>query len=145
LYLVDQGGTVVDQFGPNYAELDLPIIDGLASPPRDGGTLIDEGRAALAARLIATLQSRPDLAKRVSQVDVSDIRDAVVILKDDTAFVRLGEDAFVERLQSYVDLASTLRERVDDIDYVDLRFDERIYVRPHGPARRAQRASGGGN
>ena len=130
LYLVDEGGTVVDQFGPNYAELDLPVIDGLASAPQREGTLIDESRAALAARLLATLHTRPDLAKRISQVDVSDSRDAVVILKDDTAFVRLGDDAFVERLESYLDLAPTLRERVDGIDYVDLRFDERIYVKP---------------
>jgi cell division protein FtsQ len=129
LYLVDQRGTVVDQFGPNYAEFDLPIIDGLASAPRDGAPLIDDARAALAARLLATLQTRPDLAKWVSQVDVSDSRDAVVILKNDTVLVRLGEEAFVERLQSYLDLAPTLRERVDDIDYVDLRFDERIYVK----------------
>jgi cell division protein FtsQ len=131
LYLVDQRGTIVDQFGPNYAEFDLPIIDGLASAPRDGAPLIDEERATLAARLLATLQSRPDLAKRISQVDVSDVRDAVVMLKDDTALVRLGEDDFVERLQSYLDLAPTLRERVEDIDYVDLRFDERVYVKPH--------------
>jgi cell division protein FtsQ len=130
LYLVDQEGTIVDQFGPNYAELDLPIIDGLASVPQDGGPLIDESRAALAARLLVTLHTRPDLAKHVSQVDVSDARDAVVVLKDDTALVRLGDDAFVERLQSYLDLAPTLRERVDGIDYVDLRFDERVYVKP---------------
>jgi cell division protein FtsQ len=134
LYLVDQRGTVVDQFGPNYAELDLPIIDGLTSAPRDGGTLIDEERAALAARLLGTLQGRPDLARRVSQVDVSDARDAVVILKDDTALVRLGEEDFVERLESYLELAPTLRERVAEIDYVDLRFDERVYVKPQRQA-----------
>jgi cell division protein FtsQ len=145
LYLIDQRGTLVDQFGPNYAEFDLPIIDGLSSAPRDGGTLVDEERAALAARLLATLQTRPDLAKRVSQVDVSDSRDAVVILKDDTALVRLGDDAFVERLQSYLDLAPTLRERVEDIDYVDLRFDDRIYVkgiRGQGSGVRGKKASG---
>jgi cell division protein FtsQ len=137
LYLIDQGGTIVDQFGPNYAEFDLPVIDGLTSAPRDdGGTLVDEERAALAARLLAALQARPDLAKRISQVDVTDARDAVVILKDDTALVRLGDDAFVERLQSYLDLAPTLRERVDQIDYVDLRFDERVYVKPQRGAGR---------
>jgi cell division protein FtsQ len=133
LYLVDQRGTIVDQFGPNYAEFDLPMIDGLVSVPGEAATLIDESRAALAARLLATLATRPDLAKRISQVDVSDPRDAVVILKGDTAFVRLGDDAFVERLQSYIELAPTLRERVDEIDYVDLRFDERIYVKPVAP------------
>ena len=131
LYLIDQEGTIIDGFGPNYAEFDLPIVDGLAGPPRDGSPLIDEGRAALAARLLSALEARPDLARRVSQVDVTDLRDDAVILKDDRAIVRLGDDQFVERLQSYLDLAPALRDRVADIDYVDLRFDDRIYVRPH--------------
>jgi cell division protein FtsQ len=138
LYLIDQEGTIIDEFGPNYAEFDRPIIDGLAGPPRDGGSLVDEPRAALASRLLASLQVRPDLAKRVSQVDVTDARDAVVILKNDAALLRLGDDQFVERLQSYVDLAPALRDRVEDIDYVDLRFDERIYVRPQASGVGAQ-------
>lgn len=130
LYLIDQHGTIIDEFGPNYAELDLPIIDGLSSAPEEGGALVDEGRAALAARLLASLEARADLAKRVSQIDVSDVRDAAVVLKDDPALLRLGDDQFVERLQSYLDLAPALRDRVDGIDYVDLRFDDRIYVKP---------------
>ena len=138
LYLIDQEGIIIDEFGPNYAEFDLPIIDGLAGPPRDGSPLIDDARAALAARLLVSLETRPDLARRVSQVDVRDVRDAVVILKDDAALVRLGDDQFVERLQSYLDLAPALRERVADIDYVDLRFDDRIYVRPHSQGRGAR-------
>jgi cell division protein FtsQ len=144
LYLIDQRGTIIDEFGPNYAEFDLPIIDGLASAPRDGTPLVDENRAALAARLLASLQTRPDLAKRVSQVDVSDVRDGVVILEGDPALVRLGDDQFVDRLQSYLDLAPALRERVADIDYVDLRFDERIYVKPRGSPPKAQKARAGG-
>ncbi|HEY7190824.1 MAG TPA: FtsQ-type POTRA domain-containing protein [Vicinamibacterales bacterium] len=131
LYLVDQEGAIIDEYGPNYAELDLPIIDGLAAAPSAGsGTLVDETRAALAARVMADLHQRPDLAGRISQIDVSDQRDAVVILKGDTALVRVGEDRFAERIQSYVDLRPALRDRVPSIDYVDLRFDERVYVRP---------------
>ncbi len=130
LYLIDQRGTIIDEFGPNYAEFDLPIIDGLAAAPSDTETLVDEGRASLAGRLLAELQRRPDLAKRISQIDVSDVRDAVVILKDDTALIRVGDERFVERVQAYLDLAPRLREQVPQIDYVDLRFDERVYVRP---------------
>ena len=126
-------------------ELDLPVIDGLAAAPRDGAALVDEPRAALAARLLAELEPRPDLAGRVSQIDVSDVRDAVVLLKDDTAFLRLGDEQFTDRLQSYIDLAPALRERVDGIDTVDLRFDERIYVRPHARGDRPWRRRGGGN
>ena len=33
-------------------------------------------------------------------------------------------------MESYLQLAAALRDRVSDIDYVDLRFDGRIYVRP---------------
>jgi cell division septal protein FtsQ len=130
LYLVDARGIVVDEFGPNYADLDLPIIDGMASAPSEGAALVDESRAALASRLIMALDTRPELAKKISQIDVSDVHDAVVILKGDTAMLRLGEEAFVDRLQEYLDLAPALRERVSAIDYVDLRFDERLYVRP---------------
>jgi cell division septal protein FtsQ len=129
LYLIDHQGTIIDEFGPNYAEFDLPIVDGL-SPGRAGATLVDDARAALAARLIADLQRRPDLGDRVSLIDVSDVHDAVVMLKTDTALIRIGEERFVERIQSYIDLVPALRERVPEIDYVDLRFDERVYVRP---------------
>jgi cell division protein FtsQ len=138
LYLIDDRGGIIDQFGPNYAELDLPIIDGLAAPPRGDGLLIDETRAALAGRVLASLQPRPDLARRVSEIDVSDARDAVLILKGDTALVRVGTEQFAERLQSYLDLAPALRERVAAIDYVDLRFDERVYVRPQSKRSAAQ-------
>jgi cell division protein FtsQ len=141
LYLIDDRGGIIDQFGPNYAEFDLPIIDGLAAPPRDNGPLIDEVRAGFAAHVLASLQAHPNLAKRVSELDVRDARDAVLLLKGDTTLVRLGNEQFAERLQSYLDLAPALRERVAGIDYVDLRFDERVYVRPQGSGSRPQPSS----
>jgi cell division protein FtsQ len=127
LYLVDDSGIVIDEYGPAYRDLDLPIIDGLSGVSGDADT--DAARAALARRLLDALRVR-DMASHVSQVDVSDSRNAVVLLDGDATLVRLGDDHFVERLQSYVDLAPSLRERVPGIDYVDMRFNERIYVRP---------------
>jgi len=140
LYLLDQHANVIDEYGPNYAEFDLPIIDGLASM-QPGGLLIDPARAGLAGRLLASLQARPDLMTRISQIDVSDVRDATVIFKDDTALVRIGDEQFTERLQSYVDLMLALREQVPNIDSVDLRFDERVYVKPRGKQPRAIRTT----
>jgi len=128
LYLVDRHGAVVDEYGPAYADFDLPIVDGLA--PAGRNQPVDEERAALAARLIAELDAHPDLGAKVSQIDVSDPHDAVVMLEGDTTLLRLGEAEFVERLQQYLDLGDALRERVASIDYVDLRFSERLYVRP---------------
>jgi cell division protein FtsQ len=136
LYLIDDRGSIIDEFGPNYAEFDLPVIDGLGATPREGGPMVDGARAMLAVRLLAAVHARPELTARISQVDVSDRRNAIVLLKDDTALVRLGDEQFVERLQTYVELAPTVRQRVANIDYVDMRFDERIYVRPQGSGRR---------
>ena len=130
MYLVDERGVIIDQYGPQYADLDLPIIDGLSASPGDGASLTDEGRADLAARVIAAVKAKPSVARRLSQVDVSDLHNASVILSGDPAMIQLGEDQFLARLQTYLELAPTLRERVADIDYVDLRFDDRIYVRP---------------
>ena len=137
LYLVDERAVVIDEYGPQYADFDLPIIDGLAPPSAPAGAPADAARADLAARLIASLGSRPEIARRVSQVDVRDPHNAAVILSGDPAVLYVGEDRFLPRLQSYLDLAAALRERVQQIDYVDLRFDDRIYVRPVGAPRSA--------
>jgi cell division protein FtsQ len=130
LYLIDAKGVIVDEYGPAYADIDLPIIDGLATAPQAGGALIDAARTEFAGRVIGALSARPELARRVSQIDVTDLHDAVVILDDDTALLRLGDADFVARLQQYLDLQPALRERLASIDSVDLRFDERLYVRP---------------
>ncbi len=130
MYLVDDRGVIIDQYGPHYAQFDLPVIDGLAASPGGDGTMTDTSRADLAARVIASIGARPAVAERLSQIDVSDVHNASVILTGDSAVVRLGEDHFLERIESYLQLAAALREQVADIDYVDLRFEDRVFVRP---------------
>jgi cell division protein FtsQ len=128
LHLVDAAGTVIDEYGPRYADCDLPIIDGLIVTPASVPPAVDRPRGQLVSRLMAELRTRPDLARRVSQIDAANLHDVHVILDGDPAIVRLGETQFVERLDSYVSLQATLREQVPDIDYVDVRFGERVYV-----------------
>jgi cell division protein FtsQ len=127
-YLVDETGTVIDQFGPEYADLDLPIIDGLTTVPGSAGTAADQARAELAGRVIAALNAQPQVARRLSQLDVSDLHDATALIGGDTTVIHLGDDHFLQRLQSYLDVAAALRDQVANIDYVDVRFDGRIYV-----------------
>jgi len=147
LYLVDQHGAVIDEFGPSYADLDLPVIDGLAQPPREGPPVLDPGRTALAARLLADVAAHEQIAARVSQIDVRDHRDAVVLLDGDTVMLRLGDRDFAARLQDYLDVATSLKDRMSTIDTVDLRFGERMYVRPgrddHAAALAASRDAAG--
>lgn len=128
LYLFDEHGTVIDEYGAQYADLDLPIVDGL-EPASDSGTA-DESRAELAARVIAAVRTQPAVARRLSQIDVADVRNAAVILSGEPAVIYIGDDRFSQRLQAYLELSETLHARVPDIDYIDLRFDGRIFVRP---------------
>jgi len=138
MYLVDDSGIGIDQYGPQYADLDLPIIDGLSVGPGRNGSETEQARAELAARLIAAIKARPDLARKLSQVDVRDVHNAAVILSGDPAVLRVGDDRFLPRLQSYAEIAAALRERVPAIDYVDLPFDDRIFVRPAGMTARTR-------
>jgi cell division protein FtsQ len=140
LFLVDEGGAIIDEYGPQYADFDLPVIDGLSAVTTGSGAITNGRRAQLAARLLGAVRARPELARRISQVDVSDPRDAVVVLDQDTVLVRLGDDRFVERLQVYLELAPSLRERAPDMEYVDLRFGEHVYV---GAGQRAEAAPKG--
>jgi cell division protein FtsQ len=150
LYLIDADGHVIDEYGPEYAQFDLPIIDGLSASPDRDGAAVDEGRADLANRLLASVGRRHTVLRRLSQIDVSNERDAVVLLENDTTLVHLGEEQFLERLQSYVDLSSALHDRFTDLEYADVRFDNHIYVRPvpaahKAAARVAQRRSDSGD
>jgi cell division protein FtsQ len=135
MYLIDERGAIIDRYGPQYADFDLPIVDGLSTRSTDSGSMTDETRAELATRVITALKSKPQIASRLSQVDVRDVHNASVILNGDSAVIQLGEDQFLARLESYLDLAAALHQRVAEIDYVDLRFDDRIYVRPAGKRR----------
>jgi len=140
MYLVDSRGVVIDQYGPQYADVDLPIVDGLASSSARGPLgsapefMIDEARADFAGRVITALKTKPAVGRRLSQVDVSDLHNAAVILSGDPAVIQIGDDQFLPRVQSYLELAAAVRERIADVDYVDLRFDGRIYVRPAAKA-----------
>ncbi|HEX5109451.1 MAG TPA: FtsQ-type POTRA domain-containing protein [Vicinamibacterales bacterium] len=129
LFLIDQKGEIIDPYGPAYAGIDLPIVDGLAAG-RSSEFPVDEERARVAARLFAALRTRPDIAGRVSQIDVSDPDAVGIVLKGDTAVVRVGNTQFIERLQSYIELAPLFRESVPEIESVDFRYDERAIVKP---------------
>ena len=135
LFLLDASGTVVDGYGPRFAHFDFPIVDGLEKEGGGGASVVDPERMALAARLLGELAGRPDVLGAVSQIDVADPGNAVVLLDDDVVLLHLGAERFLPRLRLYADLSPLLREEVPDIDAVDLRFDPRVYVRDRAHGR----------
>jgi cell division septal protein FtsQ len=130
LYLVDADGIIIDGFGPRYREFDLPIVDGLRAPGADGPA-IDAARLSLVRRLWDDLGGRAELRQRVSQIDVSDPRNAVVLLAGEPARLHVGDTDFLARLGRYEEAASHAASEFGPIDYYDLRFD-RLFVKPAG-------------
>lgn len=127
LYLMDRHGTFIGEYGPRFADVDLPIVDGLSATQ---GEAVDERRAELAASLISALAADRGLAGQVSQIGVGNPYDAVVLLSDGPTLIHLGHEQFVKRLRRYLELAPTLRGHIPEIDYVDMRFENRVFVRP---------------
>ena len=127
LLLVDEQGEVVDEFGPRYASLDLPIVEGLMDKAAQGAP--DERRVALLAGVLQSLRDGGLLA-RVSQIDVADARNVSLLLKDDPVLLQVGRERFAERVQGYLDMGERLTAMVQQVESVDLRFDNRVYVRP---------------
>jgi cell division septal protein FtsQ len=128
LYLASADGVVLDRFGPAYQEFDLPIVDGAM---RDGesGPVLDAERMALVGRLFDELTTRPDVFARLSQVDVRDVRNAVVLLDGEPAELRLGDREFLARIRRYEEAAPALRDQRPVTEYYDLRFGDFIWVK----------------
>jgi cell division septal protein FtsQ len=138
LYLVDASGVIIDQYGPQYGDFDLPIVDGMAVKTPKGGAAIDPGRAQLVARFLAAMAQRPELRRSLSQLDVSRDANVAVLLNDDPTQLFLGDEQFVDRLRTYLEIRPTLAEQMDDVDYVDLRFGQRVVVKNRGDRARRQ-------
>jgi cell division protein FtsQ len=140
LQLIAEDGMVLGPAGAAHVGLDLPIADGLAPVP--GRSLsgpgvgvgiparVDPERAGLIGRLVDSLRQEDGLLALISEVDVTDVEDAVVLLGDDPARVHLGHEDFARRVRAYRDLAPTVLQHVDAIDSADVRYDGRVFVRP---------------
>jgi cell division septal protein FtsQ len=128
LYLVGADGVIIDSYGPRYRDFDLPVVDGLMTDA-PGGPAIDSGRIRLVQRVFHDVSARPDLFRRMSQLDVSDPRNAVVLIDGEPAELRLGDRDFLQRLERYEETAPRLREQRQVVEYYDLRFGDRIWVK----------------
>jgi len=140
LQLIAEDGIVLGPVIAGRDDFDLPIADGLTPVPGrqlSGPGLgvgiparVDPERAGLIGRLVESLRPEDGLLALISEVDVTDVEDAVVLLGDDPARVHLGHEDFARRVRAYRDLAPTLLQHVAAIDSADLRYVGRVFVRP---------------
>ncbi|MBI3932299.1 MAG: FtsQ-type POTRA domain-containing protein [Acidobacteria bacterium] len=122
LYLMDEGGVLIDIYGPRTAGFDLPIV-------RDLGGFDDEGRRGRAERAGALLADLGALAGEISEVEVLGSGDLRVVLRGAGEVVLVGSPPYRQRFETFLALRRDLAERCPRAEYFDLRFRGRIYAK----------------
>lgn len=125
LYLIDGEGVLLDEMGPRYGELTLPLVRGLVD---ERGQPVS-GRRELAGRVLSALATDNALESAVSEVDLSSGAGSIrVLLRRPPLTFLVGEPDFMSRLAELVPLSEEIRNRFPTVDAVDLRFQGRVYL-----------------
>jgi cell division septal protein FtsQ len=131
LYLLAEDGTILDELPPYYDTTKHVLARGL----RGATGAISADRTALAARLAQRLAADERLALTVSELDVAGGAGSISLrLREPSLVLLVSEDTAMERLAEVVPLLSGITERYPSLEAVDLRFQNRIYLRLKEPA-----------
>lgn len=137
ILLVDASGTLMEL--PPKHKYSFPVILGMnvGEPP---STRL--ARMKLYGALLAQLDSGgAHYSQDISEVDLSDPDDVKVMANspDGEVLVHLGSGNYLERYKIYVSHVQEWRQRFDQLESVDLRYDNQIVVNPdlNGAARQA--------
>lgn len=125
LYLMDAEGFLLDEMGPRYQDLTLPLVQGLT----EAGVVV-KARAETAGRVLSALAKEPRLEAAVSELDVSEGAASLSItLRHPPLTLRGAEESFLKRLAEFLPLATDIVERFPTLETVDLRFRDRTYLK----------------
>ena len=130
LYLLAEDGTILDQLPPFYDMGKLVLVRGLSD--ESGGVSAD--RTALAGRMAQALLADERLALLVSELDVTEGADSTTLrLRESPLALLVSERTMVSRLSEVVPLLAGIAERLPGVEVLDLRFQNRVYVRLNQP------------
>ena len=127
LYLMDGTGTLIDLYGPRTAGFDLPIVRGLMGAS-------GEERRDRAERAGELLRELGELGAEVSEVEVEPSGDVKVVLRGRGELLRMAPPGYRQRFLTFLGLREELARRCPDAEYFDLRFKDRIFVKPRAGA-----------
>jgi cell division protein FtsQ len=122
LYWVDDEGRVLGP-EPRAVAPELPVLTGRAA---DGS----EGVRMGAAFLRAMLKSGSSLLPRISEIDVGQSGDGPVLHTVDGIEVKLGSEAWEERLGRLQGVLAQIETEQEPIESIDLRFRDQVVLKP---------------
>jgi hypothetical protein len=120
-------GTILDQLPPYQDVTELVLVRGLQDA---SGKRIDPERAALAGRLAKALLSDSRMVALVSELDVTAGADSVgLTLREPQLTLMVTESSMMERLLEVLPLLTGIVERLPEVELIDLRFRNRVFLR----------------
>jgi len=126
VYLVDRDGVELEPAG-EAAPSELPLFLDQAA--------FAEDRADKLRRAWECLDSLSDAGRAdVATVDVTDPANVVLSFRSAPTRVLLGDGTYGARLSDYLKNKDRWTREYGLLEYVDLRFDDRVYLKPAAPA-----------
>ncbi len=130
MMLVDPEGVLLGQLDPGDPLPEGPVVVGLLNPTEGNAVQQNRQRMQMYLQVIQDLSlGEPDYARRVSEVDVSNLKRVAVIPSDEPVPVYLGDQQFRRRYQvfeSQRELYLEYKRKHGRIDEVDVSFEKRI-------------------
>lgn len=131
VYLIDRDGVELER-AEGEAAAALPLFTDEAGFAAD--------RAEKLSRAWACLDGLAgDARLDVSSIDLSDPGNAVLTFRSGPTRVFLGDGGFGPRLDDYLKNRDRWTRAFGLLEYVDLRFDDRVYLKPAAPSAGADR------
>lgn len=120
MYLVDSDGHVLERIEDEATPF-LPVIVGI-DPENDRGGMLES------LKLVDALE-REDFLSRKESVEIM-IKPYGPVLNMDGEYIKVGYGRYDEKLRRWRDLESEIRKQDIPVDYVDLRYENEVIVKP---------------
>ncbi|MBI4610557.1 MAG: FtsQ-type POTRA domain-containing protein [Candidatus Rokubacteria bacterium] len=130
LHWADEEGRVLGP-EPRAVVPGLPVITGLDTDRAPVGVQGSAERTRTALALLRTmLRTGTPLAGRVSEIDVRETGGGPVLYTVDGVEVRLGDEAWEERLGRLEGVLAQLQAQGEPVEAIDLRFRDQVVLKP---------------
>ncbi len=129
MFIIDERGMTLEEIDINSTPF-LPVIIGI-NPEKDKGGVLE------ALKLINVLDEKDILSGKES-IEVM-LKPYGLVLNMDGEFVKVGYGSYAEKLGRWQDLETEIRKKNIIVDYVDLRFEKEVIVKPLQKAKKGKK------
>jgi cell division protein FtsQ len=133
-YVIDDEGMVLSKYESRFGKFGLPIVKGILTSDADNFIAENKKRAELFFKVAEALDSSGvKYSKEVSEIDVSNPNNVVLLPMNDTVLIYIGDRNFLKRYQRFLSNVSEVQRQKEThgaIEAVDLRFEGQIVIIP---------------